>query len=317
VVPGQLLTYSGTVTNAGNVTLTNVVVLSDQPAPNTTVFTAATLAPGAGASFTASYAAPTNCSTTGSLLASGTSICGVQVTDTASSTCPILTTPQITLTAECASETLTPGGTASFRGTVFNGGNITLSNVVVLSDRPAPNTPVFTAATLAPGASANFTGSFAVPAGSCAVTANLSASGQDVCTGTAATDTASATCSIATNPRIAVTLLCPAVPATPGSPITLTGTVSNPGDVVLNNVTVVHNPGSPVTVLTVASLAPGATTNFTATFTTPVDACAVASSVTASGTDGCAGTAVTDTESLTCPLATAPAIAVTQDNMVT
>jgi uncharacterized repeat protein (TIGR01451 family) len=313
VAPGQLLTYSGTVTNSGNVTLTNVVVISDQPAPNTTVFTAASLAPGAGASFTGSYAAPTNCSTTGSLLARGTSICGVQVTDTASSTCPIVTTPQITLTAECATATLTPGGTASFRGTVLNSGNITLSNVVVLSDRPAANTTVFTVATLAPGASANFTGSFPVPAGTCSVTANLSTSGRDICTGTAATDTASATCSVATNPRIAVTLLCPTVPAAPGGPITLTGTVSNPGDVTLNNVTVVHNAGSPVTVLTVVSLAPGATTNFTATFNAPADACAVSSSVTASGTDACANTAVTDTESVTCPLATTPSIAITQD----
>jgi len=46
VAPGSLLTYSGTVGNAGNVTLTNIVVVDDQN-PGVPVFTLATLAVGA------------------------------------------------------------------------------------------------------------------------------------------------------------------------------------------------------------------------------------------------------------------------------
>jgi len=48
VAPGQLLTFSGSVSNTGNVTLTNILVVNNQPAANTTVFTLASLAPGAG-----------------------------------------------------------------------------------------------------------------------------------------------------------------------------------------------------------------------------------------------------------------------------
>ncbi len=69
VAPGQMLTFSGSVSNTGNVTLTNIVVVNDQPAPNTPVFTLASLAPGVSANFSGSYLAPTNCSVTDTLTA--------------------------------------------------------------------------------------------------------------------------------------------------------------------------------------------------------------------------------------------------------
>ena len=77
------------------------------------------------------------------------------------------------------------------------------------------------------------------------------------------------TCTVATAPSIAVTLACPAVPAATGGLITYTGTVRNSGNVTLNNVVVVNNQAVPSTVLTVPSLAPGASANFTASFTAP------------------------------------------------
>ena len=77
VAPGQLLTFSGSVSNTGNVTLTNIVVVNNQPAANTPVFTRATLAPGEVVSFTGSYTAPTNCSVTDTLTATAASRCGV------------------------------------------------------------------------------------------------------------------------------------------------------------------------------------------------------------------------------------------------
>ena len=69
--------------------------------------------------------------------------------------------------------------------------------------------------------------------------------------------------------------ICPEGATAPGGVITYTGTVRNSGNVTLNNVTVVNSQSSPSTVLTLASLAPGASNNFTATFTTPRDACSV------------------------------------------
>ena len=313
LAPGQALVYSGTVTNTGNVTLTNVVVVSDQPAANTVVFTAASLAPGAGAAFTGTYTAPVTCSTTSALVARGTSICGVPVSSTASSTCPILTAPSILVTAVCSTNTVAPGGVLTYSGSVANTGNIPLNNVVVVSDRPAPNTPIFTAATLAPGASAKFTGSYTVPANNtCAVTTTISGTGKDVCTGNGVTNTTAITCTATTTPAIVVSLSCPAVPVATGASITYSGTVRNSGNVTLNNVVVV-NPALTTTVLTVASLAPGASANFTSTFTTPADACSVSSTVTASGSDACTSALVSNSASATCPLVTAPRITVTQN----
>ncbi|GDY22277.1 hypothetical protein LBMAG56_36240 [Verrucomicrobiota bacterium] len=312
VGPGELLTFSGSVSNTGNVTLNNIVVVNNQPAANTSVFTLASLAPGAVANFTGSYLAPTACSVVDTLTATATSRCGGNVTSSASATCPILTTPQILVTANCPATPVVPGGTVTYSGTVRNTGNISLSNVIVVSDRPGPNTTVFTVATLAPGATANFSGTYTVPANACTVTTTFSGSGKDICTLRGVTSTVATTCTVTTAPAIAVTLACPAVSASAGGPITYTGTVRNSGNVTLNNVTVVNAQSAPATVLTVPSLLPGASVNFTATIAAPADACSVSSSVTASGSDNCTGAVVANTASATCALITTPSIVVTQ-----
>ncbi len=313
VAPGQLLTYSGSVSNTGNVTLTNIVVVNNQPSPNTPVFTRASLAPGEVANFSGSYLAPTNCSVADTLTATATSRCGAAVNNSASATCPILTTPQITVTAACPASPVLPGGSLTYSGTVQNTGNITLSNVVVVSDRPAPNTTVFTTAALAPGASANFTGTYTVPTNACSVTTTFSGTGKGICSPNMVTNTVSTTCAITTAPAIAVSLACPAVSASAGGPITYTGTVRNSGNVTLNNVLVVNNqPGPNTPVIGPLTLAPGASNPFTFTFTAPIDACSVSSAVTASGSDNCTALLVTNTASATCTLVTTPSIAVTQ-----
>jgi uncharacterized repeat protein (TIGR01451 family) len=312
VTPGSQLVYTGTVRNSGNITLTNVVVVNDRSG-STPVFTAATMAPGASANFTGSYLAPTNCSITSTSTANGTSICGVPVSNKVSSTCSVLGTPVITVTQTCPTTPVAPGSLLAYTGTVRNAGDITLSNVVVISDRPAANTTVFSAATLAPGASANFTGSYTVPTDVCSVTANIKATAKDPCTGEAVTQAFVSTCPVATASAVAVTLACPTAPTTTGGPITYTGTVRNSGNVTLNNVTVVSTqPESGTALLTVPSLAPGASANFTANFTTPADACSITSSVTATGSDACANTLVSNSASATCTLISTPAIVVTQ-----
>jgi uncharacterized repeat protein (TIGR01451 family) len=313
VAPGQLLTFSGSVSNTGNVTLTNVVVVNSQPTANTTVFTQATLAPGEVVNFTGSYTAPTNCSVADTLTATAASRCGVAVTSSASATCPILTTPGITVTEVCPLTPGVSGGLSSYGGVVRNSGNITLNNVVVVSDRPVANTVVFTAASLAPGASASYSANFTVPLNVCTVTTGVRASGNDACTSIGVTNTATATCPITTAPAIAVTLVCPTTAAAPGGLITYTGTVRNSGNVTLNNVTVVNNQSAPTTVFTVPSLAVGAAANFTASFTTPADTCSVSSTVTASGINNCTDALVSNSASATCALVTTPRLVVTQN----
>ena len=181
--PGQLLTFSGSVSNTGNVTLMNIVVVNDQPAPHTPVFTRASLVPGAVANFTGGYSAPTNCSVTDTLTANATTESGVPVTSTASATCPITTTPGITVTKVCPVTPGVSGGSSGNSGVVRNSGNITLNNVVLVSDRPAPNTVVFTVASLAPGGSANYSVTFTVPLNVCSVTTAVRVTGNDSCSG--------------------------------------------------------------------------------------------------------------------------------------
>ncbi len=311
--PGQFLNFTGSVSNTGNVTLTNIVVVNDQPAPNTPVFTLASLAPGAAAVFSGRYLAPTNCSVTDTLTVRAASVCGVAVVNTVSATCPILTTPRLAVTALCPTSSILPGGVVTYTGTVRNTGDITLKDVAVYSDRPVAGTRVFSASTLAPGASAAYSGSFAVAANECAATTTVSASAKDICTSLAVADTNSITCPITTAPGIAVALACPAAPASAGGPMTFTGTVRNQGNVALNSVYLyIDQPVARTAIFGPVSLAVGAVTNFATTFVTPADVCALTGTVTVTGRDACSTAQVSQEASATCNLKTLPAIEVTQ-----
>jgi hypothetical protein len=89
VPPGGLLSFSGTVSNLADVTLTNVLVVGDQPAPNTILFGPATLAAGAVANFTGSYSVAACCGPyTNTLTASGTTPYGLSFTNLLTVACP-------------------------------------------------------------------------------------------------------------------------------------------------------------------------------------------------------------------------------------
>lgn len=86
--------------------------------------------------------------------------------------------PVIAITKQCPPYPVPPGGTLAFTGTVTNTGNVTLLNVLVFDDQPAPNTVVYGVPSLAPGAGAQFTASYRVPPCSCGPFVDtLSASG--------------------------------------------------------------------------------------------------------------------------------------------
>ena len=305
-VPGALLTYSGTVTNAGNITLTNVVVLNNLSGA-TPIYTAATLVPGAGASFTGSYLTPTNCSTTSTSTATGQSLCGGSVTNTASSTCAIVTTPVLTITQTCPAIPTVPGALLTYTDTVTNTGNITLTNVVVLNNLSGA-TPIFTAATLAPGVGAGFTGSYLTPT-NCSTTSTSTATGQSICGG-GVTNTASSTCAVATVAELAITQTCPAIPTVPGALLTYSGTVTNAGNIILTNVVVLNNLSGATPIYTIATLVPGAGASFTGSYMTPTN-CSTTSISTATGESLC-GAAITNTASATCEISTTPELTLTQ-----
>ncbi len=306
VSPGGLLTYSGTVSNAGNIALTSVVVMNNLSG-TTPVFSIATLAPGAVSSFSGSYLAPATCSSTSISTATGVSICGVGVTNTVSTTCPILTTPVLAVTQKCPITPTIAGNLLTYSGTVSNAGNITLNNVVVMNDQTG-TTPVFTAATLAPGAHASFTGSYLAPY-ECSSTSTSTGTAQSIC-GVGVTSAASTTCPILTIPSIAIALGCPLTPVSPGALLTYTGIVSNPGNVTLSNVVVLNNRSGTTPVFTAATLAPGASANFTGSYTAPASGFATSTAIVSAGS--LCNITVTNSASLSCPIVTSPGLAATK-----
>jgi hypothetical protein len=312
VASGQLLTFSGSVSNSGNVTLNGIVVLNNQPAPNTPIFTLGSLAPGVVTNFTGSYLAPTNCSVTDTLTATATSRCGAFVTNTASATCAVQPPMAVVVTETCPSTPVYPGGLLTYSGSVSNAGGLTLTNIVVVSDRPATNTTVLLVATLAPGATTNFTGSYQVPLNCCVVVNTLQASGQG-CGGLIVTDSDTHTCTVSTAPQLVVTKTCTSGLLQPGSLLTYSGSVSNAGNITLVDVTVADSeaPGNPP-LATPIVLAPGQTANFTGSYLVPPDFCGN-DTVTASGLDVCNNLAVSNSVATTCPITTSPRITLTKN----
>jgi len=317
VPPGGLLTYTGAITNTGNITLTNIIVVNSMPAPNTVVFGPASLAPGAGVTFTGSYTVPLDsCGPySDTLTVSGADKCfGKVVSASARSDCPGVSTPGISITQNCPPSATPIGSNLVYSATVLNTGNITLTNIAVVSDRPSANTTVFRAASLAPGQSTNFTATFVVPAthDACTITSSLTATGRDKCTGTTVTANTSATCPVSPSPAISVTKNCPTTAVSPGGTLAFTGTVRNGGNVTLSNIVVtVNRPAEGTVIYSAPSLAPGASANFTGSYATPLDDCSVTDTVSVTALDRC-GNQVSNSTTTTCPLTTAPAVAIGQ-----
>jgi uncharacterized repeat protein (TIGR01451 family) len=171
VAPGGTLVFTGTLLNTGNVTLTNVIVVNSQPAPNTPVIGPLTLTPGAYVTFTGAYVVPVNaCSSSDTLTVTARDTCGTSLTSSATANCPFITTPALTLTELCPPAPVAAGATVDFSGLVSNSGNITLTNVLVFSRDQGANTPVLGPLTLTPGASAVFAGSYVALSGAAPAT---------------------------------------------------------------------------------------------------------------------------------------------------
>jgi hypothetical protein len=236
-------------------------IVSDSP-----VIGPLTLAPGASANFTASFTAPINsCSVSSTVTATGSDNCTqALVTNTASATCPLITTPGIKVTKVCPAQPVSPGQLLTFSGSVSNTGNVTLTNIVVVNNQPVANTAVFTVASLAPGAISNFTGSYLAPA-NCSVADTLTATGQSIC-GVAVTNMVTANCPILTTPVITITESCPPGPVTNGSSVVFGGSVCNSGNISLTNIFVFSGQPSNILVLGPITLAPGACAPFTGSY---------------------------------------------------
>jgi len=190
-----IVSYSGTVSNAGNIALTNVTVVDDNGTPGNpaddVTFNIGTLGEFGNtnglpvtATFNGTYVATQNPSVN-TVVARGTDLIGPAsqfstVSDTANCSTDIPCTPAISVTKLCG-PAVQVGTSLTVTGIVANTGGVTLNDVRVVNDQPAPGTLVYGPATLAPGASATFVFSYTAPAPApgapCQVTDTLTASG--------------------------------------------------------------------------------------------------------------------------------------------
>jgi uncharacterized repeat protein (TIGR01451 family) len=293
--PGETIDYTFTLTNAGNVTLTNVT-LTD-PLATVVGGPIASLAPGASddATFTATYAVTQADIDAGEVINTATAD---------SDESPAVQDDVTVLLPQAAGLSLVkdgtfdagangeadPGETIDYTFTITNTGNVTLTNIT-LSDPLAPVTggPI---ASLAPGASdtATFTASYAVDQGDidAGSVANTATADSDQTGPTADGDTTT----LPQAPGLSLTKFGTFDDggdgvADVGDVVSYTFTIVNTGNVTLTNVTL-DDLDPLVTVLggPIASLAVGATdsSTFTATYAITqddVDAGSVTNTATA------------------------------------
>ena len=337
---GQEITYSFVVNNTGNVTLSNVSVNdsgftgSGQLGP-ISPSSVATLAPGGSTTFTATYtltqADIDRGSTSNSATATGTPPGGTPVDSPPSRvTVPGNPAPALTVEKTANRQQITSAGqsvTYSFK--VTNTGNVTLRGVTV-DDSDFSGTGTLGAispasvASLAPGASRTFTATYTttqadVNAG--VLTNTATASGTPPTGDPVTSGPSSVRIPASANPSLSV--VKSASPSgqssyTVGQRITYSFVVTNTGNVTMSDVAVDDSDfnGSgqlgALTPASVASLAPGASRTFTATYTltqADVDRGSTTNSATATGTPPGSGTPVpSDPSTVTVPSTPNPSL---------
>ena len=285
---GNTITYTFVITNTGNVTLNNLVLTDPKLGLNRTL-TSISLAPGATRTETATYTLTQADKDAGSVSNSadvhGKSPSGGDVTDKSGTDAtndtptvtPVPAQPKITLvkTAVLGSD----GNTIAYTFVITNIGNVTLNNLV-LTDAKLGLNRTLTSVSLAPGASTTETATYNLTqadkdAGSVSNSADVhgkSPSGGDVTdkSGTDATNDTPTVTPVPANPKI--TLVKTAVLSADGNTITYTFVITNTGNVTLNNLVLTDVKLGLNRTLTGISLAPGASTTETATYTlTQVD----------------------------------------------
>ncbi len=186
--PGQPITFSGTVTNTGNVELLNVTCTDDKAGA---VTVPATLAIGASANYTGSYV-PSTSPSTDTVTCTGTDALGGATTDSASATCIIQCSPSVSVTKQCVD-----GQPITYSGTVTNTGNASLA--CTLSDSftgGGTDTPTPSSANLAPGASVSYSGSYTATTSPSTDTVTATCVVEAACGGGTVSANASATCAV-------------------------------------------------------------------------------------------------------------------------
>jgi len=308
---GSTIDYTFVVTNTGNVTLASVSV--NDPIVGAVTCPATTLAPNASTTCTATYPLTQADVDAGRVVnvatVSGRPPSGPLVTGIDAVTTPISPEPAVTLDKAAGTPSgNTAGSTISYTFVVTNTGNVTLTTLAV-SD-PLLGTVSCPTATLAPSASTTCTATYAlkqsdVDAGHVANSATVSGISP---TGAAVESSDSTDTPISSDPALTLDKQAGAPSGnTAGSTIGYSFVLVNTGNVTLTQVQVSDPKLGPVT-CPVATLAPGASTTCTATYTltqADVDAGVVDNTASASGTPP-TGAAEIATDSTSTPITALP-----------
>ena len=272
---GDVISYTFTVTNTGNVTLSGIVI-ADPVTDDPPVCTPTTLDPGDVADCTAVHTVVQGDLDAGAVVnvatGNGTPPAGPAVEDPSNQiTVPAVQTPSITVTKALSTGGITEysavGEIIDYTFTVTNTGNVTLTGVAV-TDPVADSAPVCLPTTLAPTATSTCTAQHAITqvdldAGSVVNTADVSAappSGPNV------TDTSNTvTVPAVLDPELTVSKVALDVSyAVVGDVLDYTITVENTGNVTLDPVVVTDDNADAAPVCDVSVLAPNATATCTA-----------------------------------------------------
>ncbi|PZU46560.1 MAG: AraC family transcriptional regulator, partial [Microbacterium sp.] len=339
---GDVVTYSFTITNRGNVTLTGVGVTDPLPGLGAITWgawpggVAGTLQPNASVTATASYTVTQSDVNAGSVVnsasATGTPPVGAAVTATDPEVVPIPRNPAMTFTKTGAlAGTGRVGDVVTYTFHLTNSGNVTLTGVGITDPLPNLSAIVFgtwpgAAGTLLPSQSVQATATYTLTQADVdrGRVDNLATAVADPPSGAQLTRSDDATVPVTAAPAIEVvkdgTRAGGATPAV-GDIVTYTFDVTNRGNVTLDEITVTDpKPGlSTITFGTwpgaAGELAPGATVRATATYAltqADVDAGTTTNTATARGLAP-SGAAVTDTDGADVPLTAAPAIQLEKD----
>ncbi|MFJ1939047.1 MULTISPECIES: CARDB domain-containing protein [unclassified Kitasatospora] len=303
--PGETLNYTYTVTNTGQIALTNVTVTDLTPGVTVSGCGTNQLAPGQSTTCQATYVttaadvAAQNVPDQGQV--TGTDTGGQTVTTTSNKVnTPLVAISVVKKAAEA--QYTAAGQTIHYTYTVTNTGAQPLTNIGVVDN--GPGTPTVTCPTgpLAPGASENCTATYVttdadVAAGKVVDTAQVTGttpSGQNI----------TSTSNKVTVPYAGLKIV-KAVQETSfsaaGQALHYTFTVTNTGDTTISSLAVTDSgPGTPAVSCPVTTLAPGASTTCTATYSTAesdVQAGKITDTSTVTGTtpDGTPVTATSNT----------------------
>ncbi|MFV8337353.1 beta strand repeat-containing protein, partial [Flavobacterium sp. RSP29] len=323
---GDVITYTFTVTNTGNTTLSNIVVNDALTSSENLAVTPSTLDPNGTGTATATYTIQQSDidagKVTNSATVTGTTPTNGTVTDTSGTTITNDTPTETTLTpspsialvkTSVIAGTGAVGNVITYTFTVTNTGNTTLSNIVVNDALTSSENLAVTPSPLAPNATGTATATYTIQqsdidAGK--VTNSATVTGTTPTNGTV-TDTSGTTITNDTptettlTPSPSIALVKTSVIAgtgAVGNVTTYTFTVTNTGNTTLSNI-VVNDAltSSENLAVTPSTLAPNATGTATATYTiqqSDIDAGKVTNSATVTGTTPTNGT-VTDTSGTT------------------